>query len=91
MGPVKIWRERLIAARLEAVRLKAARRKAARLKAAKGFPDKRKAVSRGVRKHEHPTDRGARDGCGVLNRYDYEYEFGNVYARMNMNMMGRML
>ena len=28
--------------------------------------DKLKAVSRGVRKHEHPTDRGVReDGCGV--------------------------
>jgi len=62
-----IWRERLIAARLKAVRLKAERCKAARLKAALVFPDKRKAVSRGVRKHEHPTDRGARDGCGLLN------------------------
>ena len=62
-----ISRETLFAARLKAVRLKAARRKAARLKAALVFPDKGKAVSRGVRKHEHPTDRGARDGCGVLN------------------------
>ena len=53
--------------RLIGARLKAVRRKAARLKAAKGFPDKRNAVSRGVRKHEHPTGRGARDGCGVLN------------------------
>ena len=58
---------RLIGARLKAVRLKAARRKAARLKAALVFPDKGKAVSRGVRKHEHPTGRGARDGSGVLN------------------------
>ena len=66
VGADKIWRERLIAARLEAVRLKAARRKAARLKSALVFPDKRKAVSRGVRKHEHPTDRGVQeDGCGV--------------------------
>ena len=56
----------LIGARLGAVRLKAARLKAARLKAVMGFPEKLKAVSRGVRKHEHPTDRGAReDGCGV--------------------------
>ena len=65
-GLVKITRESLIGARLQAVRLKAARLKAARLKAAMGFPDKLKAVSRGVRKHEHPTDRGVReDGCGV--------------------------
>ena len=60
-GLVKITREALIGARLQAVRLKAAR-----LKAVMGFPDKLKAVSRGVRKHEHPTDRGVReDGCGV--------------------------
>ena len=60
-GLVKITRESLIGARLQAVRLKAAR-----LKAVMGFPDKLKAVSRGVRKHEHPTDRGVReDGCGV--------------------------
>ena len=65
-GLVKLTREPLIGARLQAVRLKAARLKAARLKAAMGFPDKLKAVSRGVRKHEHPTDRGVReDGCGV--------------------------
>jgi len=56
----------LIGARLGAVSLKAARLKAARLKAVMGFPEKLTAVSRGVRKHEHPTDRGAReDGCGV--------------------------
>ena len=65
--PLEVLPERLVAARLEAVRLKAASRNAARLKAALGFPDKRKAVSKGVRKYEHPTDRGARDGCGVLN------------------------
>ena len=65
-GFAKISRERLIGARLEAVRLNAARVKAARLKAVMGLPEKLKAVSRGVRKHEHPTDRGAReDGCGV--------------------------
>ena len=67
LDPIEVFRKQLIAARLEAVRLKAASRKAARLKAALGFPEKRKAVSRGVRKHEHPTDRGALDGCGVLN------------------------
>jgi len=65
-GLVKLTRERLIGARLQAVRLKAARLKAARLKAVMGFSEKLKSVSRGVRKHEHPTDRGVReDGCGV--------------------------
>ena len=44
----------------------AARLKAARLNAVMGFPHKLNAVSRGVRKHEHPTDRGSReDGCGA--------------------------
>ena len=57
---------RLIGARLKAVRRKTVRLKSARLKAVMGFPDRLKAVSRGVRKHEHPTDRGVReDGCGV--------------------------
>ena len=64
-GLVKLWRES-IGARFEAVSRKAARLKAARLKAVMGLPDKLKAVSSGVRKHEHPTDRGVReDGCGV--------------------------
>ena len=49
-GLVKLTREPLIGARLQAVGLKAARLKAARLKAVMGFPDKLKAVSRGVRK-----------------------------------------
>ena len=31
------------------------------------LPDKLTSVSRGVRKHEHPSDQGGRDGCGVLN------------------------
>ena len=41
-----------IAARFEAARRKAARLKAARLKAAMKLPDRLKAVSKGVRKHE---------------------------------------